>query len=392
MRSPNRIVWLDLVRGLSSLAVCAGHLRGVMFVPFQTLGSSSLLTKAFYAATSLGHDAVMVFFVLSGFFVGGSVLQQGDDFRWSRYATARLTRLWVVVIPALLWTLTIDSLTARIAPGVLDGALSARWTLGPKPGTYSATPLTFLANVLFLQTIAAPIFGSNQPLWSLANEACYYLVFPLFALALGLRMSRSSPRDARHPRTLFVRIVSGLVAVGILSSVAASIRIGFVVWLFGVLVAFLARRRLPVHSGLLVAVACVVFAGALAYARSATLQAGLGLSGEVSVGAGFAVLALALIHTRSPRAPLGRPAVGLSEVSYSLYLFHFPLVLLIGGTVYRDGQLPPTPANLATFFAWLVALVAGAVGFWSLFERNTDALRRWLQTRAQQAADPAVHR
>ena len=32
------------------------------------------MTKVFYLATGLGHQAVMIFFVLSGFLVGGSVI------------------------------------------------------------------------------------------------------------------------------------------------------------------------------------------------------------------------------------------------------------------------------------------------------------------------------
>jgi peptidoglycan/LPS O-acetylase OafA/YrhL len=44
---------------------------------------------------------------------------------------------------------------------------------------YTAT--TFVGNLAFLQTIAVPIFGTNGPMWSLANEFWYYLIFPLAA-------------------------------------------------------------------------------------------------------------------------------------------------------------------------------------------------------------------
>ena len=71
-----RFFWLDVVRGLSAIAVCAGHLRSVMFVDYSNLQTPSLLQKVFYGLTGLGHQAVMVFFVLSGFFVGGSILRK----------------------------------------------------------------------------------------------------------------------------------------------------------------------------------------------------------------------------------------------------------------------------------------------------------------------------
>ncbi len=45
----------------------------------------------------------------------------------------------------------------------------------------------FIGNLLFLQTIAAPTFGTNVPLWSLANEFWYYFMVPIAWLALAGR-------------------------------------------------------------------------------------------------------------------------------------------------------------------------------------------------------------
>lgn len=80
MTQDQRLAWLDFVRGLSSIAVCAGHLRAALFVDFSQLSTPSLAQQVFYFATGLGHQAVMVFFVLSGFFVGGSILKSGANF------------------------------------------------------------------------------------------------------------------------------------------------------------------------------------------------------------------------------------------------------------------------------------------------------------------------
>lgn len=66
-----RNLWLDLIRGSSALLVCLGHLRNAMLVDYSTLVHPNIAIKAFYALTSFGHQAVMVFFVLSGYFVGG---------------------------------------------------------------------------------------------------------------------------------------------------------------------------------------------------------------------------------------------------------------------------------------------------------------------------------
>lgn len=53
-----------------------------------------------------GYQAVMVFFVLSGYFISSSVLHSLENGTWSwrEYLTKRLLRLWIVLIPALLLT------------------------------------------------------------------------------------------------------------------------------------------------------------------------------------------------------------------------------------------------------------------------------------------------
>ena len=100
----NRYVWLDLARGFSALLVCAGHLRNVALVDYGELPDPGLFVKFLYLLTGLGHQAVMVFFVLSGFLVGGSVLKAGSKFSVPTYAISRLTRLWIVLLPALILT------------------------------------------------------------------------------------------------------------------------------------------------------------------------------------------------------------------------------------------------------------------------------------------------
>src|SRR5437868_5279704 len=96
--------FLDLVRGLSALAVMAGHLRGLFFVPFDQANAPTALIGAVYFLTSLGHQAVVVFFVLSGYFIAGNVLRSLADqsWNWRGYLTRRLVRLSIVLIPALL--------------------------------------------------------------------------------------------------------------------------------------------------------------------------------------------------------------------------------------------------------------------------------------------------
>src|ERR1035437_10604196 len=60
----------------------------------------------------------MICFVLSGYLVGGSVLRafQRDNWPGKEYLTKRLTRLWVVLLPALLLTIVLDNVGLRVFP------------------------------------------------------------------------------------------------------------------------------------------------------------------------------------------------------------------------------------------------------------------------------------
>ena len=161
------------------------------------LPDAGLATSLFYAWTGLGREAVMVFFVLSGFLVGGAVMRAGPAFDWRTYAIARLSRLWVVLVPALLLTAALDTCVASSWPSILSGSHYADWQSGPSPqGLYAKDWLTALGNLLFLQTLVVPVFGTNTPLWSLANESWYYLWFPLAASAAGALGGRASWRIA----------------------------------------------------------------------------------------------------------------------------------------------------------------------------------------------------
>jgi peptidoglycan/LPS O-acetylase OafA/YrhL len=177
---------LDLLRGCAALLVLTGHLRAYVFQNFNEAMAagmgSGLLVKAFYFATSLGHQAVIVFFALSGFLVGGKAVEDilVRRFSWSRYLLRRLTRLWIVIVPALLFTLVLDKTAMSLAATGYDGRFYQMYASGPRADVpISHSFLTWLGNVAFLQTIVVPCFGSNGPLWSLANEFWYYMLFPL---------------------------------------------------------------------------------------------------------------------------------------------------------------------------------------------------------------------
>jgi peptidoglycan/LPS O-acetylase OafA/YrhL len=172
---------LDFLRAASAALVCMGHARALVMLPYRESADQSFLFKCFYFLTGFGHEAVMIFFVISGFLIGRSVYlaKLNNTWNWKSYAIDRLSRLWMVLLPALVLTLILDSIgISKDTFGYYVGSMATQLHLGPQEPV-SLSSVTFFSNLFFIQNIASPIFGSNGPLWSLANEFWYYVLFPL---------------------------------------------------------------------------------------------------------------------------------------------------------------------------------------------------------------------
>lgn len=352
--------WLDLVRGVSALLVCANHLRAVMFMDYSELSNSSLLVKLFYFLTGLGGQSVIIFFVLSGFFVGGSVIKRGQRFNYLDYLLTRLVRLWVVLVPALVFTLLLDQISMWMAPNVFTGVDINIINSGPD-SSYSASPATFMQNLLFLQTVTAPVFGSNSPLWSLSNEFWYYICFPLFLFLFGSNVGAG--------RKLSSAIIIAAVAFTMQEKV-----LGFTVWLIGAAVYCLPIEH-PLARPKLIAVTLPLFLGGLALSKVHFLPDIIEMS-VLGLSTGFLILSLRALPP--PPSWLGVSTKWMADVSYTLYLVHFPIVLLLYVFSFRARQSIPDALNCALFFGLLAALLLFAHCFWALFEKHTDKVKNRL--------------
>ena len=397
----HRLVHLDCLRGLAALLVCLEHLRAFLFVPFAQLKSPNLPERAFYFVTGLGHQAVMIFFVLSGFLVGGSVISARQTGRWSwtGYALRRLSRLWMVLIPALLLTLFWDQLGRHQFAAGYHGDFRALYNSGPAPGDPADLhPSTFLGNAFFLQTISVNCFGTNGPLWSLANEFWYYLLFPLVLGMFFKSDFRFQVSGLRSPvsglRNGLCCIACFALALIVMVLLPGAILWGGLVWLLGAGVFALiqnGRARSWAAHPLWIPGSGLLALGLLAASRMGRL----GGANDLLLGLGFAGL-VAGLAVRSElsgfKSPLSglRPQVsgfalyarlsaGLSEFSYTLYLVHFPLLAFFFFVVFQGRQVAPGLGSAVGFAGILTAVVIYASAIWWLFERNTDRIRKKIE-------------
>ncbi|UUZ57450.1 acyltransferase family protein [Massilia sp. H-1] len=175
---------ISLLRGMAALQVAAAHLRAEFMPGLRSLEQPALWYQALAFLTGFAHQAVVVFFLISGWLVGGSLLnKRTEPDAIKLYAIDRITRLWTVLLPTFLLILALGILTGQIDPRTADFS---------RDNPYSLTAL--VGNLAALQTIVVPQFGGNYPLWSLANEGWYYLLFPLLLTAAGGRRTAHWPR------------------------------------------------------------------------------------------------------------------------------------------------------------------------------------------------------
>lgn len=343
MNHNDKYVAFDLLRGIAALLVCTSHIRNFLFVDFGDITNPNFFDKLFYFATGLGHQAVIVFFVLSGYFVGGSVWKQLNwgGFSWIEYTLARLSRLWVVLIPALLATLVFNSLGKFIIDNAgYDGRWKGLLSSGPGMGVDSIdlSPLTFFGNAFFLQTLAVPVLGTNGPLWSLANEFWYYLAFPFAAIALYKRSILS----------LFTIAIVGWM----FGTLPSGIQNGFLFWLMGWLAAMFGRVAFRVRWWHMLT-SMVVFGASLASTKFLS-----GFSSELVVAVPTMILLVFLPYVNLTNRLLVRGISGLSDMSYSLYLFHFPFLAFCWFVFVAPSQLQPSVFSYGQFCILLAAALA----------------------------------
>lgn len=372
--------WLNLFRWLAALAVVVTHLNNRLLLPFATVPTAdrSLLLYGWTFLAGFAHQAVMVFFVLSGYLVGGTLLLQvratgSADLK--DYFIKRLARLYVVVLPALIVGYALDKYGIALLAGRVD--------IYPPQIIQALSPSVFACNAAFLQTISCVQLGSNGALWSLANEFWYYVIWPLLLAPFMVQRSRFQR---------FTMLGLGLAICLWLSTAKYAIFPivpYMVIWIIGLLpilrktplVGKTARQAILLFVGILLAVRIGV--------RGPTWETTpwLGYTFDLVVAFSFANMLTALRSAERIRPPPGSDFHRwAADFSYSLYAVHTPVITVLAAIVFVSlgvgwKMQPSTPLAWALTVAYLICTVISAYAFSLLSEAHTARVRRFFTTK-----------
>jgi peptidoglycan/LPS O-acetylase OafA/YrhL len=353
-------IYLDAMRFLAALLVFFNHaqlprLHGEWLTP---LGA-------------FGRDAVLIFFVLSGYVIAHAVGRKGTTARV--YTVDRMARLWSVVLPALVLTVLLDYSGKLIKPEMYAG--------GVFEDSYPV--IRFLANLLFVNELWFESIRpfSNGPFWSLGYEAPYYLLFGLWIFCKG-------------PLRWLAILATGAV-------IGPKVLLLFPVWVFGV-----AAYRLSGRSSHLHWLGMLLFFGSLAgyavffyfdmskwlldlsvewlgwdfvmrdlkYSKFFVASYCIGLFVALNF-IGFNALPPSM-HAAITRFEV--PIRFAAAYTFSLYLFHYPLLHFFGALF--DRSLVIVTCSLAAVF------VLG-----TFTEQRKDVFRRVINE-AMSWCDKRIHR
>lgn len=284
-------------------------LRAVAVVPV-------ILFHANPAVIPGGFLGVDIFFVISGFLIAGILI---DDLESGSYSLAKFYERRVRrILPALL---VMVACSLAVAWSVM---LPRAFGITSESAAAAAA---FVSNVFFWQTTNYfDIDALSQPLlhtWSLSVEEQFYIVFPLI-LAISWKRATTSTICA----LLLMMLLASLALSEWGSQTHAKVNYYFTpsrFWelLLGALGAFAVKYRKPKPSVTWSTLGLLAIVGSMAFIGPTSRHPSL-ITLIPTVGT------LMILVWGTQVTPAGRtlsffPLIGIGKISYSVYLWHFPI-------------------------------------------------------------------
>jgi peptidoglycan/LPS O-acetylase OafA/YrhL len=354
----SRVLQLDVLRGVAILLVLGAH------SPSVAAGWSGKLRPLDIFFHRFGWTGVDLFFVLSGFLIGGLLfaeLERHGQLDVRRFLIRRAMRIW----PPYYILLIVVLIRTAMQPG---GSVGAAWSK------------TWVAFVHIQNFVECP----RTQLWSLAVEEHFYLLLPLFLWLLTRK--RGTTALAFVPwAAVFLSAFFLIQRFVFASSTYLDRRIPMDALFFGVNLSYLQRHKPKILVTLAKhRIPMLICAGILflpSFFGAGTLRLTLGLTG---VYIAYAIILVCFIYLEPGKWmqwPLTRFIAFIGTYSYSIYLWHrdtswtaYELTLSAGNAL----GLPHEITWLLHTAAYVTASVLGGIALGWLIETPVQRIRERL--------------
>ena len=336
---PERFGQLDAIRALAALAVFFGHCLGMLSPIPYTHGPVDWYLHSPLRIASAGHQAVIFFFLLSGFVLSLGFYKGKTSA--APFLVNRIFRLYPPYLCALLVVVILRWLVPMQPLGDLSYWINGFW-LAPLKASQLWPAVTMLADTQGPQL--------NPTAWSLIIEMRASLLFPIIMfllMRLGWRCG------------LAAAVVLGLVAAipsDSQTNLYATVQYGF----FFVAGAVLAQHRATLVSRCrtlggaaqlsLLAVAVLLYTQVFWLLPTSRLH--VQPLDDMATALGAALLVVLALASAKTSLVLPTALRRLGKGAYSFYLYHFVVLLTLANILY---------GHVAIWQIWLLALGATLV-------------------------------
>lgn len=332
---PARLPAIDAVKAIASQLIVLHHLAFYGPMTDVVYPSAEFIVRWFRDFALL---AVPAFLVIGGYFAAQSLLP-------------RLNKLRLRAVPALLWNRYVRLMRPYIVALIcaVASAWVARMVMPHVDLPAAPTLLQIVAHLFLLQDIME-LDALSAGVWYMAID------FQLFALLVLLAaattpLRRANPTDPAAP----VVIASGFLIVMSLTWINRNPDLEiWAPYFFGAYGLGILAERLTARPDRTLAVGLIAGLTILALViewRSRILVAGL-----------TAVLLILSRGGRIAPAWADSPMVSfLGRISYSLFLIHYPVCMLVGAVVARLWPASAAMNALGMVIAWLTSIAAATL-------------------------------
>ncbi|NOQ29839.1 MAG: acyltransferase family protein [Helicobacteraceae bacterium] len=351
--------YLNFLRWIAAFFVVIGHLRSFLFINYHEVPTHTIFTKMFYLYTGFGHQGVIVFFIISGYLVGGAMTQKYLQHSITKvylklYIIKRFSRIYTVLVPALVIGLLLDSLGHVYFKELYEHTYHI---YAMNFNAYERIDIfIFFNNLLNFQTITVNTLGTNGPLWSLAYEWWYYMLLPLLLIN-------------NISRGVFIGLIILLLFLNY------NLLLYAFVWVLGSLV-FLLNKKL-LHSY----ISIFLFLCVLLVSRKIS---GIYIDFILAVSLSLVINSIKFSKDRT-RNILDKFNSKMADFSYSVYLFHFPFIVCVVSILhFFNIDIILKEPSLWLFTIYILILVATYLYSYIMyifFEKNTFRVKNYLLER-----------